>query len=181
MGYLQFHESGVWSCGVLWSGIQCVMSTWDGVRNAKETDTDEAQLHQSRIVQGIASEFTWFSRVLYSGRMFWKGRIILMFFFFKTNNLIGLLFFLVERLPLIQFESGIVGRGAGGMLEIPLVVCTVLKTVYPVQGRAGRLAFKVSLQVLWPPADSLELKGRKNLYLESISSGFTRCFLPFNF
>ena len=102
-------------------------------------------------------------------------------FFFKTNDLIGLLFFLVERLPLIQFESGIVGRGAGGMLEIPLVVCTVLETVYPVQGRAGRLAFKVSLQVLWPPADSLELKGRKNLYLESISSGFTRCFLPFNF
>ena len=47
-----------------------MMSTWDGVRNAKETDTEEAQLHQSRIVQGIASEFTWVSRVLYSGRMF---------------------------------------------------------------------------------------------------------------
>ena len=54
----------------------------------------------------------------------------------------------MERLPLIQFESGIVGRGAGGMLEIPHVVCTVLERVYPVQGRAGRLAFKVSLQVL---------------------------------
>ena len=43
------------------------------VRNAEETDTDEAQLHQSHIVQGLASEFTWFSRVLYSGRMFRKG------------------------------------------------------------------------------------------------------------
>ena len=115
-----------------------MMSTWDGVRNAKEADADEAQLHQSRIVQGIASEFTLFSRVLCSGRMF----------FFKANSIIGLLFFLVERLPLIQFESGIVGRGAGGMLEISPVVCTVLETVYPVRGRAGRLAFKVSLQVL---------------------------------
>ena len=81
MGYLQFHEPGVWSCGVLWSRIQCVMSTWDGVRNAKEADADEAQLHQSRIVQGIASEFTLFSRVLCSGRMFWKWKIILMIFF----------------------------------------------------------------------------------------------------
>ena len=125
------------------------MSTWDGVRNAKEADVDEAQLHQSRIVQGIASDFTLFSRVMCSGRLFWKGKVVLIKIFpSKTKNLISLLFFLVWRLPLIQFESGIVGRGAGGMLEIPLVVCTVLETVYPVQGRAGRLAFKVSLQVL---------------------------------
>ena len=62
-----------------------MMSTWDGVRNAKETDADEAQLHQSRIVQEIASEFTLFSRVLCSGGMFWKGKIILMIFFFKNK------------------------------------------------------------------------------------------------
>ena len=62
-----------------------MMSTWDGVSNVKETDTDEAQLHQSRIVQGIASEFTWFSRVLYSERMFWKGKIVLMMFFFSKR------------------------------------------------------------------------------------------------
>ena len=41
-----------------------MMSTWDGVKNAKETDADEAQLHQSCIVRGIASEFTLFCRVL---------------------------------------------------------------------------------------------------------------------
>ena len=95
MGYLQFHEFGVWNCRVLGSGIQCVMSTWDGVRNATETDADQALLHQSRVVQGIASEFTLFSRVLCFGGMIRKGETILMMTLFKkkTIDLIGLLFF----------------------------------------------------------------------------------------